>query len=680
MKKYDKYLEYLTNDEDQSGLEGKPTYRNKVRLVWGFGLILLLLVILSFRMGYWQIVRADDLRERAVDIQKVDSEIDSVRGAIYDTNGNVLAQTITEYELYGYTEYMYKSDNISTSKKNATVEKLAEILGKTEEECKELLNSDENLVLLGSGLTQKQVDKASDYWDDSVVVKTKVRRYYPNGAFASQVLGNVNSENTGRAGLEYEYNSVLAGVNGRSVKTTDSQGNTLANGTSKYYKAKDGNNIVTTIDSVIQRYAEDAIESGMQRTGAESITCIVMNPKTGDVLALAQNPEYDPNNATEPYGEEALAEYNKLSTSEQNDYLSQMWTLNAISTVYEPGSTFKLIASSIGLETGAVTDSSTYYCNGTIDVSGTKLHCLGHHGTQNIKEAVGNSCNPALARVALDIGADNFYQYIKLYGLMNKTGIDLPGETGSITKDLDSLGPVDLATMGYGQGIAISAIQLLCAVNAMGNDGILMKPKLVKEIQDNDGNTVEKIDDTAVRQVISKETADKMCEIMEYYTSSAGGTKAYVAGYRIGGKTGTANIASNGKYSEATDASYIAMAPMDDPVLSILVIVHKPTKTEGGNGSAGPIVAEVLENSLEYLGIERQYTESEEAKQKTSEVYVPGVTGLDSKDAIKTLEAKGFKVKTEPESMKDESFVVVDQYPKAGSKAKKNATVYLYSE
>ncbi len=680
MKKYDKYLEYLTNDEDQSGLEGKPTYRNKVRLVWGFGLILLLLVILSFRMGYWQIVRADDLRERAVDIQKVDSEIDSVRGAIYDTNGNVLAQTITEYELYGYTEYMYKSDNISTSKKNATVEKLAEILGKTEEECKELLNSDENLVLLGSGLTQKQVDKASDYWDDSVVVKTKVRRYYPNGAFASQVLGNVNSENTGRAGLEYEYNSVLAGVNGRSVKTTDSQGNTLANGTSKYYKAKDGNNIVTTIDSVIQRYAEDAIESGMQRTGAESITCIVMNPKTGDVLALAQNPEYDPNNATEPYGDEALAEYNKLSTSEQNDYLSQMWTLNAISTVYEPGSTFKLIASSIGLETGAVTDSSTYYCNGTIDVSGTKLHCLGHHGTQNIKEAVGNSCNPALARVALDIGADNFYQYIKLYGLMNKTGIDLPGETGSITKDLDSLGPVDLATMGYGQGIAISAIQLLCAVNAMGNDGILMKPKLVKEIQDNDGNTVEKIDDTAVRQVISKETADKMCEIMEYYTSSAGGTKAYVAGYRIGGKTGTANIASNGKYSEATDASYIAMAPMDDPVLSILVIVHKPTKTEGGNGSAGPIVAEVLENALEYLGVERQYTESEEAKQKTSEVYVPGVTGLDSKDAIKTLEAKGFKVKTEPESMKDESFVVVDQYPKAGSKAKKNATVYLYSE
>ena len=680
MKKYDKYLEYLTNDEDQSGLEGKPTYRNKVRLVWGFGLILLLLVILSFRMGYWQIVRADDLRERAVDIQKVDSEIDSVRGAIYDTNGNVLAQTITEYELYGYTEYMYKSDNISTSKKNATVEKLAEILGKTEEECKELLNSDENLVLLGSGLTQKQVDKASDYWDDSVVVKTKVRRYYPNGAFASQVLGNVNSENTGRAGLEYEYNSVLAGVNGRSVKTTDSQGNTLANGTSKYYKAKDGNNIVTTIDSVIQRYAEDAIESGMQRTGAESITCIVMNPKTGDVLALAQNPEYDPNNATEPYGEEALAEYNKLSTSEQNDYLSQMWTLNAVSTVYEPGSTFKLIASSIGLETGAVTDSSSYYCNGTIDVSGTKLHCLGHHGTQNIKEAVGNSCNPALARVALDIGADNFYQYIKLYGLMNKTGIDLPGETGSITKDLDSLGPVDLATMGYGQGIAISAIQLLCAVNAMGNDGILMKPKLVKEIQDNDGNTVEKIDDTAVRQVISKETADKMCEIMEYYTSSAGGTKAYVAGYRIGGKTGTANIASNGKYSESTDASYIAMAPMDDPVLSILVIVHKPTKTEGGNGSAGPIVAEVLENSLEYLGIERQYTESEEAKQKTSEVYVPGVTGLDSKDAIKTLEAKGFKVKTEPESMKDESFVVVDQYPKAGSKAKKNATVYLYSE
>lgn len=679
MKRYGRFFEFLTNDEDESALRERTSYKNKVRLVWGFGLILLALLILSFRMGYWQIIRADEMRQRAIDIQKVDSEIDSVRGAIYDRNGNVLAQTITEYELYGYTEYMYKSDKISSLKKNDTVEKLSKLTGKTEEECKELLSGKENLVLLGSGMTQKQVDKAREYWDDSIVVKTKVKRYYPNGAFAAQVLGNVNSENTGRTGLEYEYNSVLAGVNGRSVKTTDSQGNTLANGTSKYYKAKDGNNIVTTIDSVIQRYTEDALESAMQRTGAESITCVVMNPKTGDVLAIAQTPEYDPNNPTEPYGEEALAEYNKLSTSEQNAYLSQMWTLNAISTIYEPGSTFKLIASSIGLETGAVTDSSTYYCNGSIDVDGTKLRCLGHHGTQNIKEAVGHSCNPALARVALDIGVDKYYQYLKLYGLMNKTGIDLPGETLYV-RDKEGIGSVDLATMGYGQGVAVTAMQLLCAVNAMGNDGILMKPKLVKEIKDNDGKTVEKIDDTAVRQVISKETADKMREIMEYYTAVAGGTKAYVAGYRVGGKTGTANIATDGGYSEATDASYIAMAPMDDPVLSILVIVHKPTKTEGGNGSAGPVVAEILENSLEYLGIERQYTDSEAAKQESAEVYVPGVTGLDSKDAIKTLEAKGFKVKAEPEKMQNESFVVVDQYPKAGSKAKKNSTIYIYSE
>ena len=680
MDKGKKFLDMVTTEEDESALRGKVTFKNRSRLVWGFALILLFFMYLVFRMGYWQIVRADDLRERATDIQKVDSEIDSVRGIIYDKNGNVLAQTITEYELYVYTENIYKSSDISKMEKKETLNKLHKVTGTSKEELLELLEGKENLVKVGSGLTQKQVDQAREYFDDSVVVKTKVKRYYPNGAFAAQLLGSVNDENKGRTGLEYEYNSVLAGIKGRIVKTTDSQGNTLASGSSKYYKAQDGNNIVTTIDSVIQRYVEEAIETGMARTGAESITVIVMNPRTGDVLAIAQSPEYDPNNATVPYGEQALATYKKLSLQEKNDYLSKMWTLNAVSTVYEPGSTFKLVSSSIGIETGVTTDSSTYYCNGTIDVDGTVLHCLGHHGTQDIKHAVGNSCNPGLARVALDVGKDRFYQYLKLYGLMNKTGIDLPGETSSIVRDKNGIVSVDLATMGYGQGIAVSAIQLLCAVNSMGNDGILMKPKLVKKITDSNGKTVKTIKDTAVRQVISKETADKMREIMEFYTSDAGGTRAYVAGFRIGGKTGTANIATGGTYSEASDASYIAMAPMDDPVISALVIVHKPTKTEGGNSSAGPIVAEIIEKSLTYLGIEREYTDAEAAKIENQKTIVPGVSGLNSKDAIKTLEAKGFKVVVQPESMKDKDFVVVDQYPKAGGKAKKGSTVYIYSE
>ncbi len=653
---------------------------NRKRLVLGFSLVLTLFVLLIIRMGYWQIIKADWLREKATSIQKIDADIDSKRGSILDSRGNVLAETVTKYELYGFTESLYRSKDLSNSDKASNLKKLSDITGVSEEDLKKKLKSKDQQVLLASGLTQEQVDKAEKKFPGLVTVRTKVTRTYPNGAFASQLLGSVSADGDGRSGLELEYNSTLAGTNGRTVKTTDRNGNTLANGGSKYYSAENGYNITTTIDSVIQHYVEDAIATGMKRTGASSITCIVMDPKTGDVIALAQTPEFDPNNATVPVDASALAEFKKLSLEDQNKYLSRMWTIEAVSSIYEPGSTFKLVAASAALELGTADDSSRYYCNGTINVNGTVLHCTGNHGTQNIKEAVGNSCNPALAKIALTMGSQGFYQYIKLYGLMNKTQIDLPGEGGSIVKNRDSLTSVDLATMGYGQGIAITPIQLLCAVNAMGNDGVLMRPKVVKEITDENGKTVETIGDTEVRQVITKETADKMREIMEYYVSDAGGDKAYVAGFRIGGKTGTANIASGGSYSSQTDTSFIAMAPMDDPVLSMLVIVHKPTKLAYGNNTAGPIIKEIMENSLSYLGVKRQYTDSEAAAAAKNEITMPNITGMDSTKAISTVKSKGLTYVISPDNNSDKSFVVQDQAPKAGTKIRKGGKVYIYSE
>lgn len=653
---------------------------NKARLVIGFSIVLILFVVLIFRVAKWQIVEADELKEKATSIQTLDADINSTRGTIYDANGNELAKSITKYELYAYTNYLYKNKDLSGAEKDAVVKNAAKITGKSEEDIKKLLSGDENPVMLASGLSEKAVSQAKKLWGDKVFVRTKVSRHYTNGAFAAHVLGGVNENGIGRTGLEYQYNGVLAGVNGRVVKQTDNNGQTISSGKSKLFKAQDGNNIVTSLDSVIQYYVEDAIEKGMKETGAESICCIVTDPKTGNVLAIAQTPEYNPNNSTQPSDPEELAKYKKLSVEEQSAYLSNMWKIDAINNRYEPGSTFKLIAAATALETGAANDNSSYYCNGTINVDGITLHCLGHHGTQNLKQAVGNSCNPALARVAFDIGAKTYIRYIKLFGFGDVTGIDLPGEAGSIIKDPNTMGSVDLATMGYGHGISITPIQILTAVNALGNDGILMKPKIVQEITDKNGKTIESFKDTEVRQVISKETADKMRDYMEYYVSSAGGTAAYISGYRIGGKTGTANIASEGSYSSLTDTSFVAMAPMDDPVISMIVIVHKPTKKQYGNNTAGPIIKDIMEKSLPYLGVEKKYTESEASSVKESQTTVPNVTGMDSEKAISAIKGVGLNYEIMPKNNSKKSFVVQDQYPKAGSKLKKGGKVYIYSK
>ena len=683
-KQNDKYEDFGSFDIEIMPKEPMKEHgvisNNRTRLITGFLVLVFLIVLLILRMGYWQIVKSSDLKEMAIQMQKVDTEIDAVRGTIYDSRMNTLAETVTEYELYGYSHELYKTENLTGIQKEATVNKLVEITGEDRKDIIKRLEGDDNIVLIAEGLSKEEVDKAIKLWGSSVYVKTNVARYYPNGAFAAQLLGGVNSENTGRTGLEYEYNSVLAGVKGRTVKTTDNQGNTLANGNAKYYQAQDGYNIVTSIDSVIQHYVEDALADGMKRTGASSISCIVMDPKTSRVLALAQTPEYDPNKSTRPSDDNEYKKFKKMSDKKQSEYLSRMWTVEQISSIYEPGSTFKLIAAAAALETGHSTMNSTYGCNGAIKVDTTSLHCLAHHGTQTLKEAVGNSCNAALARVALNMGADTFYNYIDLFGFNDQTGIDLPGETNSIVKDAEGLGNVDLATTGYGQGIAVTPIQVLCAVNSFGNGGVLMKPSIVQKIIDNDGKTIEEIPDQKIRQVVSEETAEQMKEIMEYYVSDAGGDEAYVAGYRVGGKTGTANIAANGGYSEATDCSFIAMAPMDDPQISMLVIVHKPTKTEYGNMSAGPIVKSIMEKSLMYLGVEREYTDKEAAAAKKNKIKIPRVAGMDSEKAVDLLKKNKLKYTFVPESSGEKSFVVQDQYPKAGSKVEKNTVVYLYSD
>lgn len=653
---------------------------NQGRLAFFFIVVVVLFTLLILKCAYWQIIKADELHLKAAEMQKEDVKIDPSRGTIYDANMKPLAQTITEYELYAYTQTLYKDEDLKESDRTKTITNMAKVTGKKEDELRELLGGEENLVQVATALKQEQVQEAQELFGDAIVVKTKVDRAYPNGNFASHVIGFVDSENSGRYGLEYQYNSVLSGVKGRSVRTTDSQGNTLVNGGSKYYQAEDGYSIVTTIDEVIQHYVEEAVETGMKKTNADAITVIVSDPKTGDILAMANAPGYDPNDPYEPISKADRAAFDELSYENQSAYLSKMWTNPAISEVYEPGSTFKLVTSSSALDSGAATLNSMYNCPGYINIDGTTIKCWGpSHGAENLTESVGNSCNPALATVALDMGAKTFYHYIDLYGFNDDTDIDLPGEGTSIVKETEGMSRVDLGTTGFGHGIAITPIQMMCAINAMGNNGVLMRPKVVKSIVDNDGNVIEEFDDTAIRQVISKDVADKMRDIMEYYVAKGGGGTAYIPGYRIGGKTGTAYIASNGSYSKDTVASFIAMAPMDDPVVSVLVMVTKPRNTEFGSTAAGPILKEIMEKTLSYKGVEKVYTKGEKETAASKEIAVPDVTNMNSKQAKTAITSVGLKYKVMPKGTKGE-FLVVDQYPKANERLSKGETVYIYSE
>ena len=652
---------------------------NRFRIALGFGFILLLMFALMIRMGYWQIVRADELKVMATEMQKVDSEIDPARGSIFDSRGNVLAESVTEYELYAYSQNLYKSTEIKPAIKVSNVKILTEITGKSAEEIEKILSDEENLVLVAEGLTKDKVDVARKSFGSNVVVRTKISRYYPNGAFASQVLGGVDANNNGRSGLEYQYNSELAGVKGRTLMTTDRNGDTLFN-SSKYYKPQDGYNIVTTIDSVIQNFTEDALERGMKATGADAITCIVTDPKTNNILAIATTPEYDPNKSNAPSDPKERAAFDKMTQEQQSEYLSRMWSIRAVSDVYEPGSTFKLITAAAALDSASADDKSHYDCVGYIRVADYNLHCLFNHGGENLTEAVGNSCNPALAQVAMDTGGETLYNYIDLFGFDDKTGVDLPGETNSIVKDPKTMSIVDLATTGYGQGIAITPMQILCAVNTFGNDGVLMKPKIVKKIVDDKGETVKEFEDVKVRKVISEPTVEKMKDIMEYYVSDGGGQTAYIPGYRVGGKTGTANFVEGKRYSEGTNTSFVVMAPMDDPKVSMICIVYRPRKKQYGASTAGPIVKEITEKTLQYMGVEKSYSNEEEKENKKELVSVPDVTEENSKTAINMLRYAELKHIIVPESDENNSFIVVDQYPKAGTKVEKGSYVYIYSE
>ncbi|CEN89618.1 stage V sporulation protein D [Paraclostridium sordellii] len=651
---------------------------SKKRLVEVLIMACCVFFMLIFRTGYLQIVKGDWLTAKALDQQTRDIPIEPKRGTIYDKNMKELAVSVTKYTIWA------KPVEVKDKEKAAKV--ISNLIDEEHEEVLKLLKKKNMaLVKVKRWIDDETAEKIREAKLPGIWVAEDNQRYYPYGNFASYVLGHTSDDATGIAGVEMQYDKHLKGKSGRLIVSTDASGREIPHGMEKYYEPVQGNGLVLTIDEVIQHYTEKAVQKAYELNNAKRVTAIAIDPKTGDVLSMASKPDYDPNNSRTPiypYYEEELEGYG--DKDKIKGYFS-MWRNPAVSDTYEPGSTFKLITSSAALEEGVIKEGEKFNCTGSVMVGGRKIKCWRHykpHGAQEFKQGVQNSCNPVFVELGSRLGVSKMYDYIEGFGFMDTTKLDLPGEAKGILYNEKNVGPVELATISFGQSISVTPMQLISAIGAIANDGKLMQPRVVKELVDNQGNVTESIKPKVVRQVISEDTSNKMMEIAESVVSEGSGKAAYIPGYRIGGKTGTAQKVIDGKYAQGKYiCSFVGIAPCDDPQIVVLAIVDEPTGVSAfGSTTAGPIVKEIMNDSLKYLGVEPKYSEEEKQEYEKEKVKVPNIIDLSVEDAIKVLEENKLKPIQDVDTEIKGTAKVVDIFPKPGAEVSVDSGIVIYTE
>lgn len=656
----------------------KIKINSKKRLVIVMVLACSLFLCLIFRIGYLQLIKGEWLSTKAAEQQTREIPIEAKRGTIYDTNMKELAVSVTKYTVW------CKPVEVKDAKK--TSEQLSKILDEDYDDIYKKVNKKKMaLVKVKRWIDDKTANKVTKAGLSGIWVAEDNQRYYPYGNFASYVLGHTSSDYSGVAGIELKYDGVLKGTAGKLVVSTDAAGKEIPQGSEQYYEPTTGNGLVLTIDEVIQHYCEKAAQKAYEENNATKVTIIAMDPKTGDIKAMVKKPDYNPNTPTKaiyPYYEKILEECKDDDKKTMAAY-SNMWRNTAISDTYEPGSTFKLITSSAGLEEGVVKQNDKFTCNGSVTVEGRKIKCWRSyrpHGAETFKQGVQNSCNPVFVEVGRRLGVSKMYNYIDAFGLNKKTNIDLPGEAGSILYKEKDVGPVELATISFGQSISVTPIQLITSVCSIVNDGNRMQPRLVKAYTDNKGNITKGLDPVKVKQVISKETSAQMREIMESVVTDGGGKIAYLPGYRLGGKTGTAQKVINGTYAQGHYVcSFVGMAPADDPQIVVLAIVDEPTGVMAfGSTTAGPIIKEVMSNTLKYLDVEPKYTEEEKAENVKTKVKVPDVRGLTIEEATKVLEEAKLEANIDNDVDIKKGTVIKDMFPKPGVSVNEGSLISIY--
>lgn len=651
-----------------------PSSSTKKRLLFAFLVVVLLSFFLILRLGYIQLVQGEELKKGALEQWTKSIEIKAKRGTIYDRNGKELAISVSSHTVWASPADIKNPEE--------TAKKVAEVLELEEEEVYEKITKNVNVIKIKQWISMEETKKLRELNLPGIEIVDDNKRFYPYGAFASYILGFTDIDNNGLYGIERTYDKYLSGASGRWVKTEDARGVEMPYGGEKVYEPENGLNVVLTIDETIQHFAEKAAKETLERTKAKNVAILMMEPKTGDILALANLPQYDPNNPREPLEPELKAKWENLSQEELEKEWYDMWRNFSINDSYEPGSTFKVIVTAAALEEGVVDVDSHFYCSGFVrDVPGAVLKCArwyNPHGSQNLKEGLENSCNVVFVDVGRRLGKEKLYEYIKAFGFGEPTGIELTGEQGGIIPaNTDIIKEVNLATMSYGHGIAVTPIQLLTAVSAIANGGKLMAPRLVSKLIDDEGNVVKTIEPIVKRQVISEATAKTVLDMMEGVVSNGTGSNAYVPGYRVAGKTGTAQKIIDGRYAPGKYiGSFVAIAPADDPKIAVLVIVDEPEGVYYGGSVAAPVAGDLIEETLNYLEVEPKYTEEEKEEFENTQI-VPDVRNKTIEEAGRLLTELGFRYTTESYSF-DENSVVVEQFPLPGTEVTKGSIIDLY--
>lgn len=671
-----------------------------------------ILVYILFNLFNWSIVRGEEMEGRAARQQLSDTVVQANRGTIYDTNMNVLAQSATAwnviidpagiikntpktrtYTLPG-TDEEITVDVDPAQYRAQMAQDLAAVLQLDVADIVEHMSfTNRNYRKIASKIDKTTVEALEEMLDregyPGVSLETATKRYYPYSTLASSIIGFCNSENDGVYGLEAQYNDVLSGTDGRVITAKDSMQNALPTTYEKTFEATDGNSIVTTIDVVQQQYLEKnlqaAVDEYMPDGGA---TIILMDTNTGAIKGLADYPNYDCNDPYTILSEYTIRQIDSIIDETERleatrDAREAMWQNKAVTDTYEPGSVFKVVTASSALEEGTATLDSSYYCEGFVEFKDGNemlpIHChrTTGHGQESFIDALVNSCNPAFMQIGLGLGREKFFEYYQAYGLTEKTGIDLPAERIGIYYD-DRMNNISLASCSFGQSNTMTPLQMLTAAVAAVNGGNLLVPRVVDRIIDQDGNTVAEFGTTIKRQVISEETSAIMREGLEQVVSANGGTNAYVQGYRIGGKSGTAQIltsADKGTEEEMYVFSYLVFAPADDPQVAALVLIDSPTQgdREYANNVVGPLAAAIMKDILPYVGITASYSEEELEAQ---EITVPAeLVGLDVAAAKSALEAQGLKA-----YVIGDGDTVIDVYPGENMRVPRGSSVVLYTE
>ena len=639
-------------------------------------------VLLFFRLFDLQITRHEELQSKAVNQQTRRTVVTASRGTIYDTAGNILAisssaETIILSPLE-INNALNDTENPVTWTKDSLAAGLAEILGKDAASIRKRMdNVKSQYELIQLRADEEVAAKVRAYVEENKIsgvhLVADTKRYYPYGSLAAQVIGFVGDDNTGLYGLEAYYEEELEGQSGLVISAKDQAENDMLYTYEQYFAAKNGSDLTLTLDTTIQYYLEKGLEAMTDKfSAANGASGIVMNAKTGGIMAMASYPNYDLNDFL-TVSDQTLQERIERGESTLADMQLLQWRNKALNDTYEPGSTFKILTLSAALEEGVVDKTTTVNCGGSVNISGYTIHCSNKngHGLQTLVQSVGNSCNPAFINYGLRIGNEKFYEYMRSFGLMNTTGIDLGGEAVGVFAADSSFTQLDLACYAFGQNFTVTPLTLISAQAACVNGGYLHTPYLVERITDSDGNVTYRHDSTPVRQVISEQTSATVRECLEYVVASGTGKNGQVAGYRIGGKTGTADKGQTGDVV----VSFLCFAPADDPQVIMLITMDTPSRATGtyvsGGNMVAPTASTVMAEILPYLGIEPSYSAEELLGMDTT---VPNVIGSTVEQAKEKLKERALSYK-----IVGDGDTITDQTPAGGAIIPGKSTVILYA-